>query len=82
MAVIQAFSTVVNALVVVGVTLGWIAALASGRWVSNLLYEVSSRDVGIYAGVGSFLFVVGALATALSAWRATKVDLRTAMAAE
>jgi ABC-type antimicrobial peptide transport system permease subunit len=36
----------------------------------------------IYGGVGVVLFIVGALSTALPAWRATKVDLRTAMAAE
>jgi len=70
------------ALVIAGVVLGWTVALGSGRWVSNLLYDVSARDVTIYGGVGAVLFVVGALATALPAWRATKVDLRTAMAAE
>ena len=69
-------------LVIVGVCLGWVVALGSGRLVSNLLYQVSPRDLAIYGGVGVTLFVVGAMATALPAWRATKVDLRTAMAAE
>jgi len=70
------------ALVVAGVALGWLVALGSGRFVGHLLYEVSPHDVAVYAGVGVVLFVVGALATALPAWRATKVDIRTAMAAE
>ena len=69
-------------LVIVGVGLGWVVALGSGRWVSNLLYDVSARDMMIYGSVGAVLFLVGILATALPAWRATKVDLRTAMAAE
>jgi ABC-type antimicrobial peptide transport system permease subunit len=69
-------------LVVVGVVLGWLAAIAGGRWVSELLYEVSPRDVAIYGGVGAVLLAVGAIATALPAWRATKVDVREAMMAE
>jgi ABC-type antimicrobial peptide transport system permease subunit len=69
-------------LVIAGVGLGWIVALGSGRFVSNLLYGVSPRDAAVYAGVAALLFGVGALATALPAWRATKVDIRAAMAAE
>jgi ABC-type antimicrobial peptide transport system permease subunit len=69
-------------LVVGGVLLGWLVALASGRWVAELLYEVSPRDVAIFGGVGAVLVIVGVLATALPAWRATQVDLREAMAAE
>jgi putative ABC transport system permease protein len=69
-------------LVVSGVVLGWLVALSSGRWVAGLLYEVSPRDVGIYGAVGAALIVVGVLATTLPAWRATRVDLREAMAAE
>jgi len=69
-------------LVLSGVVLGWLVALSSARWVADLLYEVSARDAGIYGGVGVALVVVGVLATALPAWRATKVDLREAMSAE
>jgi len=69
-------------LVLGGVLLGWLVALVSGRWVAELLYEVSPHDVAIYGGVGVSLVVVGVLATALPAWRATRVDLREAMSAE
>jgi len=69
-------------LVISGVVLGWLVALSSTRWVVELLYEVSPRDMAIYGGVGAALVVVGVLATAMPAWRATKVDLREAMAAE
>ena len=70
------------ALVAGGVALGWVAALLSRRWVSDLLYEVSPHDIRIYASVGAVLLFVGVVATALPAWRATKVDLREAMTAE
>jgi ABC-type antimicrobial peptide transport system permease subunit len=69
-------------LVLSGVVLGWLVALSSTRWVAELLYEVSPRDIAIYGGVGAALVVVGIVATAMPAWRATKVDLREAMAAE
>ena len=69
-------------LVMGGVVLGWLIGLVSGRWVAGLLYEVSPRDMAIYGGVGVALIIVGVLATALPAWRATHVDLREAMAAE
>ena len=69
-------------LVLSGVVLGWLVALSSTRWVADLLFEVSARVAGIYGGVGVALVVVGVLATALPAWRATKVDLREAMSAE
>jgi len=69
-------------LVLGGVLLGWLVALVSGRWVAELLYEVSPRDLATYGEVGVALIVVGVLATALPAWRATHVDLRAAMASE
>jgi ABC-type lipoprotein release transport system permease subunit len=43
---------------------------------------MSAHDGGAYGAVGGVLFTVAALATAIPAWRATRVDVRHAMAAE
>jgi len=57
-----------------GVVLGLILALASGRMLSHLLYEVSSVDPMTYGVVALVLGVVCGLAAYVPARRATKVD--------
>ena len=61
-------------LVAAGVTLGLLIAALSSRWVEPLLFEVSGRDPFVYLVVAATLLVVGLLASALPARRATRVD--------
>jgi putative ABC transport system permease protein len=57
-----------------GTVLGLIAALAAGRVLGSLLYETSSFDPLILAGVVVLLAVVALTATLLPARRATRVN--------
>ncbi len=61
-------------LVLVGSLIGLAGALATTRFVSNLLYGVTPTDPVTFAGVMSLLVAVAALASWLPARRATKVD--------
>lgn len=61
-------------LVLVGVAIGVIAALALSRLVATLLFEVSSRDAASFAGAVGLMTIVTLLATMLPARRAAKVD--------
>jgi ABC-type antimicrobial peptide transport system permease subunit len=60
--------------VLVGVATGSVVALALGRFVSSLLFDVSPRDPAVLAGVCVVVLVTGALATLLPAMRAMRVD--------
>ncbi len=62
------------ALVGTGVAIGFVATLVLVRFVSSLLYGVSSTDPATYAGTAGILIAVGALASYLPAWRASRVD--------
>lgn len=70
------------ALVGVGLTLGLLAAVAAGRAVSGLLYEVSPTDPVIYGAVTVLFLGVAGLAALLPAARAARVDPALAMRAE
>ena len=60
--------------VAIGAGIGVVLALASGRLIASLLYSVSSRDpLTLFASV-VVLLTAAALAGALPAWRASKVD--------
>jgi putative ABC transport system permease protein len=48
----------------------------------DLLFKVSPHDPGIYAGVAVLLLVVGAVASALPAARAARVDPNVALRVE
>jgi predicted permease len=58
----------------IGILLGLVGAAALTRVMASLLFEVSARDVGTFASVPALLLVVAFAATAIPAWRATRVD--------
>jgi predicted permease len=66
----------------VGVIVGLSLALAAGRLVAPLLFGVSARDPWILAGVAALLLGVAVTASALPAWRATRVDPNVALRAD
>jgi predicted permease len=57
-----------------GVGLGLAGALALGRVMASVIYGVSPRDITTFAGVAAVMFCVGLLASAVPAYRATRVD--------
>jgi putative ABC transport system permease protein len=61
-------------LIVAGLLIGGIIALAGSRWLTPLLFKVSPRDPLIYVVVLLTLIAIGVIATALPAIRATRVD--------
>ena len=66
----------------IGVTVGLALALATGKFVSPLLYGVSARDPWILGGVGAVLLGVAVAASAIPASRATRVDPTVALRAD
>jgi ABC-type antimicrobial peptide transport system permease subunit len=58
----------------IGVALGVIGALVGGRFATPLLYQVSPHDPFVFSVVVTTLFVVSVAASAVPAWRATRVD--------
>ena len=63
----------------VGVVIGAALALALGRVVEALLFEASPRDPVVLAAASASLMLVAAVASALPAWRAARVDPTTAL---
>jgi len=57
-----------------GIVLGVAAALVLTRYLQSLLFGVTSRDVGVFAGVPILLFLVALAACYVPARRATAVD--------
>jgi putative ABC transport system permease protein len=60
--------------ILLGVTIGLAAALALGRVVSSLIYGVRATDPLTLGTVTVLLVAVGVLATAIPAYRATRVE--------
>jgi putative ABC transport system permease protein len=61
-------------LVVLGIAIGFVVALASTRVLKSLLYEVGANDISIYAVVIMLLSLAALLASYVPARRAMKVD--------
>jgi predicted permease len=60
--------------VLAGVFIGTTINLIAGRWISDLLFEVSPRDPAVLAGVNGLLTAMAFLATLLPSLRAARVD--------
>jgi predicted lysophospholipase L1 biosynthesis ABC-type transport system permease subunit len=69
-------------LVVAGVVVGLLTALASTRVVRALLFETTPTDVATFLLVPAVLAVVAAVASAVPAYRATRTDPIIAIRAE
>jgi putative ABC transport system permease protein len=61
-------------LVIVGIVIGFVVALAATRVMATLLYGVGANDVSIYAVVIALLGAAALLASYIPARRAMKVD--------
>jgi len=68
--------------VVAGAVLGMCLALASGRWLGPLLFQVSPRDPLVFGTVAIVLSGVALVASGLPAVRATQVDPATSLRAD
>jgi predicted permease len=67
---------------IVGTVFGVGLALAAGRLVASLLYGVAPRDPTVLVLVTLLLLLVAGLASAVPAWRASRVDPLEALRAE
>jgi len=65
-----------------GAAIGVAAALAGGRFVAPLLFEVSPRDPVVFSGIAGALLGVAAIACIVPALRAMHVDAVVALRAE
>ncbi len=63
-----------TALVIAGVVLGILGALAVASVIRTMLYQVSERDPATFAAIAIVLVAVGVLASVIPARRATRVD--------
>lgn len=61
-------------LALLGVVLGLVAAVAATPLLGDLLYGLSASDPLTFGAVAAFLVAVAALASAIPAWRAARVD--------
>jgi predicted permease len=66
----------------IGVTIGFVAALAMRRGIAALLYGVSPADPLTLAGTAALLLAVALIACYMPARRATKIDPLTALRAQ
>ncbi len=57
-----------------GVVIGLVGALGLGRVLASVIYGVSARDMATFGSVSVLMMGVGLLASALPAYRATRVD--------
>lgn len=68
--------------VAIGVVAGIALALAAGRLVASLLYDVQPSDPKVMLMVSVTLLTVAAIAALVPAWRAGRVDPTTALRAD
>ena len=69
-------------LVVIGLALGIVGAVALTRLMTSLLFEITPTDPVTYGGVALVLAVTAVAACQIPAWRATRVDPLTALRSE
>ena len=65
-----------------GLVLGTVIALAGGRWVAPLLFQVSPKDPPVLIGVIAVLVVVAVTASLIPAMRAAQIDPQEALRAD
>jgi putative ABC transport system permease protein len=65
-----------------GVAVGLVGAAAATRVMASLLFEVHATDAATYAAAAGFLLAVALAASAVPAWRATRVAPVSALRAE
>lgn len=68
-------------LAVIGVMCGLPAAAALTRMMQALLFEVSTTDVRVYAGVAVVFAAVSLMAALVPAWRAVRINPMVALRA-
>jgi putative ABC transport system permease protein len=61
-------------LLLIGSTIGLIAAIALSRALQSVLFEVEGIDPRVYLGVGLLLFIATFLASWIPAHRASRID--------
>ncbi|HET8657120.1 MAG TPA: FtsX-like permease family protein, partial [Longimicrobiaceae bacterium] len=81
-AVLRSVLREAGVLVVLGLLLGGVAAWASTRFVASFLYGLSPTDATVFVTSVLALVLAAAIAAALPAWRATRVDPMVALRAE
>jgi ABC-type antimicrobial peptide transport system permease subunit len=69
-------------LMIVGIVVGVPLVAAASRLVGSLLFDVTATDPVIVGGAMMVLLVVGATASYLPSWRASRVDPLTALRQE
>ena len=67
-------STQTLRLAVMGIMLGAIGAWIAARWVSTLVFGISAYSPTTIAGAAAAVAALAAFASAVPAWRATRVD--------
>jgi predicted permease len=67
---------------VLGLGLGLAASVEAGRLMRGLLYEIKPLDPEVFAAVAAVLLAVAALACAVPAWRASRLDPMQALRTE
>jgi len=65
-----------------GVAIGTVAALASAKVLASQLYGISARDPLTFLAVVGLLSLVALIASALPAFRASRIDPMTALRSE
>lgn len=57
-----------------GLALGFVAALALTRFLRSLLYEIAAADIVTFVAITGLILLVAIAATALPAWRASRIN--------